>query len=285
MINPGPATKTASSSFLTSPAGAGYAQAAASLAPSLFGSDSVNFRGKYARNKLKHDQKIWAAQQKHHLSTIGPNFAEKMKAVDAAGLHRLAALGISTGGSPAPGSSTQPMIPGQSPDFGSAISEGIQTAQNVSRGNQLSAQAKTMANLKVEEQHLRNDWLRTQIANSKMKTLTTAANANQDAIKLNALKGSPHTGEVIVGEQPPIPHTGTSSGYSLFGPDTIKQKPGVVRGQALEDAVGEIPAAVISPFQFLQDVGYTLDQLLHKRSIKEKSKSDAKKGRGRYRRQ
>lgn len=274
MMAPAAAASAGSNPF-TSALGAGLGAGAASMAGDLISGKSVNFRGKYARNKLKHDQKIWKAQQEHHLSTIGPNMAEHMKALDAAGLHRLSALGI-TPSQGSTSSSNQPMIPGQS-DFGSAVETGINTAINVSDSNRQNAANQAFQKLMIEEQSLRNDWLRTQIANSKLKTLGQITNATQD-IPLESLTGKPHSGHIVVTEQPGTPHTGTNAGYSLFGPDIIRQKPGVVRGQALEDAVGEIPAAVISPFQFMQDIGYTLDEML--RQNYENTKTSPYKGMG-----
>ncbi len=76
------------------PLGYGLGAAAGSLAGNVLSSKSVNFRGKYARNQLAHDKKVWKAKQEHHLSTIGPNQAALMKSLDESGLHRLAALGI-----------------------------------------------------------------------------------------------------------------------------------------------------------------------------------------------
>lgn len=155
------------------PVGYGVGAAAGNLAGQVLTGKGVNFRGKYARNKLAHDKKIWAAQQKHHLSTIRPNQAELMKSMDDSGLHRLAALGI-TPGQGQTSSSNQPMIPGQHPDFGSAIGTGINTALQISQADRSGA-------LAIEEQGLRNDWLKSQIARSNMALLKESANNNVGA--------------------------------------------------------------------------------------------------------
>nr|UXQ88025.1 MAG: DNA pilot protein [Microvirus sp.] len=241
---------------LSGPLGYGLGAAAGSIAGNAFASNKVNFRGKYARNQ--HDFTRWANKNfaADARAEMTPNMVSRVKALDAAGLHRLAALGITPSGSAAQ-SSPQPMIPGQS-DYGSAVSEGINTALNVSQNDR-------MGGLRIEEQTLRNDWLRIQIANSKMAMLKGVSNGSQDVgVSLESLQ-KPHSGKIVVSEQPPIPHTTETSGYSLTGHDTIMQKPGAIRGQALEDAVGELMAAVFGPFQFAQDVGYTGDQWLQRK--------------------
>lgn len=248
------AVGTGAGAFWGGPVGAGLGAAAGQVAGQALSSDAVNFRGKYQRNVAAHNR-----------AQISPDMAARMKALDESGLHRLSALGIVPSGAPA----QQPMIPGQS-DYGNVVSDGINTALNVARSEKQSEAQTVYQGLKLEEQKLRNDWLRTQIANSKLKTLTAAANASQ-GMNLADVAGKPHSGNIVVSEQPPIPHTGQSAGYSLFGGDTIKQKPGVIRGQALEDSVGEVPAALISPFQFMQDIGYTLDQMLYQRHKTRKS--------------
>lgn len=262
------------SNFLTAgfgdAVGYGLGAAAGQVAGNALGGGGVNFRGKYARNKLKHDQKIWDAQQEHHLSTIRPNQAELMKSLDESGLHRLSALGITPSSGPQSAGS-QPMIPGQNV-AGSAVETGINTALNVARSDRQAAHQKQYQRLKLQEQSLRNDWLKTQIANSKLKTLAAASNMSQD-VPLSSLTGKPHSGKVIAQTLDPYAHTSDSHGYSLFGTSgrAIQQKPGTLRGQALEDAIGEIPAAIVSPLQFMQDIGYTLDNMLLEHHNRRKS--------------
>lgn len=182
-----PASTSTFGGALGGPLGYGLGAAAGSIAGNAFSSKAVNFRGKYARNQLKHDKNVWAAQEvqrqknqtwqsAHDIAQISPRQAALMKSMDESGLHRLAALGINPGSGSAAsgpsGTSAQPLIPGQS-DFGNVVSDGINTALNV-------AQSDRMFGLKMQEQELRNDWLRTQIANSRMKMLTGTANSTQD---------------------------------------------------------------------------------------------------------
>nr|UXQ87939.1 MAG: DNA pilot protein [Microvirus sp.] len=157
---------------LSGPLGYGLGAAAGQIAGQAFSSNKVNFRGKYARKQ--HDFTRWANKNFNQdaRDEMTPDMVARVKALDAAGLHRLAALGITPSGSAAQ-SSPQPMIPGQS-DYGSAISDGINTALNVSQNDR-------MFGLKITEQELRNDWLRTQIMNSGTRRMSQVANEQRPA--------------------------------------------------------------------------------------------------------
>ncbi len=213
------------------PVGYGVGAAAGSLASSAFSKKGVNFRGKYARNQLKHDKKVWAAQEAQRrkneiwqtgqnrendlwqTAQISPRQAALMKSMDESGLHRLAALGITPGAGtsmPSPqqgpvGHSSQPIIPGQS-NFGSAVETGINTALNVAQDNR-------MYGLKMQEQELRNDWLRTQIANSRIKTVAALANSQQD------LTGKPGPGPTQPGTLQLNEHTSLPTGITTGSQD------------------------------------------------------------------
>ncbi len=253
---------TGAGGFWGGPVGAGIGAAAGTAAGQALSSNSVNFRGKYARNQLQHQRKIWQAER----DQIGPNMAEQMKALDAAGLHRLAALGMSTPSSSAP--TQQPMIPGQS-DYGNVVSEGINTALNVAQVDRQTNAQKVYQGLKLEEQKLRNDWLRTQIANSRMKSLTQAANVTQDIALKDVTK--PHSGKVVVQPAPGYDHATDTSGYSLFGLMDILQRPGKLTAEGAQQAGGEPLEWLYSLPSVLQDIGYTLDRKLYDRYKNRKS--------------
>ncbi len=59
------------------PVGYGIGSAAGNLAGQLLTGKGVNFRGKYARNKLAHDKKIWSAQSQHARAQVSPDLQEK----------------------------------------------------------------------------------------------------------------------------------------------------------------------------------------------------------------
>ena len=113
----------------------------------------------------------------------------KVEGAKAAGLHPLAALGISTGSGP-----SGAVIPGQSPDAGSAIGQGINTYLNARQAQEDRAHSQQLATLGLEEQRLRNDWLRQQIMASKVKSLAGLTNATRH-----------RTGNVTPGPGPSTP--------------------------------------------------------------------------------
>lgn len=150
------------------PFGYGVGTAAGSLAGSMLQGDGVNFRGKYARNQAQ-----FARDQ------LAPDMIAKMKAAKAAGIHPLIALGLNPASAP-----QQPMIPGQSADFGSAIKAGVDTTLAI-------RDAREMSGLRIEEQKLRNDWLRMQIRNSARARGAVRANSSRPPIREPAPSANP----------------------------------------------------------------------------------------------
>lgn len=161
------ATGTAASSFW-GPFGYGAGAAAGSLAGGLLTGDGVDFRGKYAQN-----QADFARAQ------LAPDMIAKMDAAKAAGVHPLIALGLNPASAP-----QQPMIPGQSADFGSAIKTGVDTALAI-------RDAREMSSLRIEEQQLRNDWLRMQILNSARSRGAQNANSTRPPVREQAPSANP----------------------------------------------------------------------------------------------
>ena len=173
---------TATSTFLTSPAGQGLTAAAGGILGSQFGSPS---RAKQARQRRDQyaDQKKYGSKVLDKQLRINEKYRNReiqgrVADARAAGLHPLAALGIapSSGGS-IPGFSSSD-IPGQH-QTGSAIESGIRTLQGAQRHESQTAHQQVMAGLQLEEQTLRNDWLKTQILNSESKRAAAAANSQQ----------------------------------------------------------------------------------------------------------
>lgn len=162
-----PAAGAAIGSFW-GPFGYGAGAAAGSLVGSLLQGDSVNFRGKYARNQAQ-----FARDQ------LAPDMIAKVKAAKAAGIHPLIALGLNPASA-----SQQPMIPGQSADFGSAIKAGVDTTLAI-------RDAREMSSLRIEEQQLRNDWLRMQILNSARSRGAITANSTRPPIREPAPSANP----------------------------------------------------------------------------------------------
>lgn len=173
----------ASSGFLTSAAGQGLASAAGGFLGSGIGGGTASGRQRDARfnRDMSRSQIKWLA----NFQRQQPNDSIQRLVKDAkrAGLHPLAALGIapSSGGSQSaalPGIAAE--YPGRSP-AGSAIETGIQVMQGAQRFNRQTAHQTAMAELQVEEQTLRNDWLKSQILNSETKRLAQYANAQRPA--------------------------------------------------------------------------------------------------------
>lgn len=169
------------SAFLNSPVVGGVASAAASK---LLGQgDSF---GKYKRNlraSIDIQNNRRRIYDKYYVHPREDSAIQRRVAdARAAGLHPLAALGIpmATGGS---SGGPTPILPGQS-STGSAIGEGIRTAQSIASTNASRQHAQQLADLSLEEQRLRNVWLEEQIKNQRAKRLQGMANA--------AGRGNPH---------------------------------------------------------------------------------------------
>lgn len=97
------------------------------------------------------------------LEYIPKEIKARVEGAKAAGLHPLAAIGMTPAGTPA-------MIPGQS-DTGSIIGEGIQAAAGAYGQAKGREHAQKIAELDLENRKLQNDWLQSQIAASNQKTL------------------------------------------------------------------------------------------------------------------
>lgn len=92
----------------------------------------------------------------------------KVAGARAAGLHPLAAIGMSPSGQPAP------IIPGQN-ETGSIIGQGIETAANVYNQGKQGEAMKQLGALKLEEQKLRNEYLAQQIRHNEVKKISQEA--------------------------------------------------------------------------------------------------------------
>lgn len=237
MANPAPAIMSAARNAGANPATAGFfnafgygaGAAGANLAGQLLTGDGVNFRGKYARN-----QADFARKQ------LAPDMIAKVNAAKAAGIHPLIALGLNPASAP-----QQPMIPGQSPDFGSAIKTGLNTALSI-------REAREMSGLRIEEQRLRNDWLRVQIRNSGLSRGAQAANSERPAetpirpLAPEANIGNAARRSVVTGSGKVIPTRGGTTAQDLeeelndwaqWMPETMHRAYEVGRGQ-LRDYAG-----------------------------------------------
>ena len=149
----------------------------------------------------------------------------KVEGLKASGLHPLAALGMSFPTTSGP-SGSGPSIPGQN-RLGSAVSEGINTALSLKQ-----------AELGLQEQELRNDYLQEQIKASKIARLSQAANAVNDQQKFK-IEESPFTvsGKEINTIAPPPEVTNDSTVLNIFG-KKVPIKAGQTTAQGAEDTVG-----------------------------------------------
>jgi len=254
---PGPGIPIIAGSSTLSGAGSSFLTGAASAVGSAFGGGLF---GQSKGSKRRQVQQSYR-DQRHYLPKIqSAQFQQHMKDVDKAGLHRLAALGIAPASG---GSAIAPSFDSSPSPAGSAIETGINTALSMQRHGRQTSHQKVMAGLQLEEQSLRNDWLRTQIANSNMKRVSDIANSQQDGVPLSSLQTEPKSPyEMRVTPQKPYDHATSSSGYNIGGMK-IRQRPGKLTMQGAEDALGDVGSAFYSPFSILQDIGYTLDQLLY----------------------
>lgn len=160
----------------------------------------------YGRWK-RQQRKLYKYQLRYQPGIERANILAKVQAYKDAGLHPLAALGISSGGAGTPG--VAPPIPGQS-ETGSAISEGIRTGMSVHAKKKQMAHAERVAGLQVDEQQLRNDWLKEQIRNSKLKRAQVLANATRTSGQGTPGPGPQQAGEIRFSEHASVP-TGTTT--------------------------------------------------------------------------
>jgi len=162
------AATNAASSF---PAWGGPAIAGAATVGSAF----LNNSGGSYRARNRDLRKQYKYQERYLPRIASAQFQQRVKDAKDAGLHPLAALGIArSSGGPA----SSPIIPGQN-QTGSAISEGLRTGLQIHGQNQARKHAGQIAELQLDEQRLRNEWLATQIANDRIKAGAAAANAQR----------------------------------------------------------------------------------------------------------
>ncbi len=212
----------AASTFLTSPAGQGLAAGVGGAIGGMFGG-KVTTAGRQRDARFTRDmQNAYDANRFEKYDSI----TARVRDATRAGLHPLAALGIApaSGGGSLPG--LAPAIPGQH-DTGSAVETGINTMLNAQR-SQLSGQhAQEMQGMRLEEQQLRNDWLRSQIMNSESKRLAAAANF---AMPAPAMRPRPQR----------TPHPGEKTRPRYMSPDgTIYSAQGGTSAEVLEQDLGE----------------------------------------------
>lgn len=202
------AAKGGGSSFLGGLGSSFLTGAGAAIGSSMFGSKSRSLESQY-RLSRHHYKKMDQLQRER----VGPNMlAEmraKMAALQDAGLHPLAALGMSM--SSGPNIPMPNVVPGQS-DTGSYVGEGIRAAMAHRADKQSRAHAQTIAGLQLEEQGLRNEWVREQIRNSQIKRAQILSNAAQGSGSRNTPGPGPQeSGNVVLSEHASIPTGKTTS--------------------------------------------------------------------------
>ncbi len=226
-----PAAATAAGGFLSSAGGQGLLAGAGGFLSGLTGGTSFAGRKRDARfsRDMARAQIKW--QDKRQSVAIQKAVAD----AKAAGLHPLAALGISTGsGGAAP-------LPGIAPDYstetpaGSAIETGLNVAAATARTEISRAHTKAMQMMQVREQALRNDYLESQITNSRAKTAAILANSRQTPI----------------GEKGPGP---TEPGQMVFSEHQRAPTGIITSSQAAEDRYWEFGGAA----QGLLNLGYDM---------------------------
>lgn len=249
MPGPGIPIATASPSAFSG-MGSAFLTGAGQAAGSLLGS----FGGQSSKSKRRDQRKAYEYQAKYLPMIQSAQFKQHMKDIDEAGLHRLAGLGISPASGGQAMGAINPNIPGQSPT-GSAIESGINTAINVQRANTQQAHSKVMANLQLEEQSLRNDWLRTQIQASKLKTAGAISNSQQDVIHIpqsGPLSRGTSGFNVTVGEPPEV--TPKNSGIVLPGGQTIPMTSNRTTAEGISDQYGDVVEWVYGAARAIEDI-------------------------------
>lgn len=208
----------------------------------MFGNNPDGYNT-YRSHMRKFTQQQFWAQRKHDRK----RFVALRQGAEAAGLHPLAALGISPGA----GTNAAPMVPGQSRS-GSAISDAIKDV----RADQLARQRLELDNALVHEQIL---------ASQTARAAQTANSAQDAVVTLSQLLAEPRNIgpkrrgiDFKVTKGKALEHATKETGYNLAGLIPIKEYPGRVRGQALADSLGEGPMEwVMQPINFMLDLAYT----------------------------
>ncbi len=181
---------SATSAFLTSPVVGGAIAAAGSL---------IGAGKKQSYTSMKRNARFTSAQQRQYDRYRYRKFDSvraRVRDAKSAGLHPLAALGIApASGGMLPG--MEQTIPGQN-TAGSAIETGINVMQGMSREQTRNVHSQSMQKMQLEEQELRNDWLKSQILNSENKRLAGMANSQRptpDPAMRRATPYKPHPSE------------------------------------------------------------------------------------------
>lgn len=234
---------------------------------SMFGNDPDGYNT-YRSHMRKFTADQYAAARKHDRR----RFRALRQGAEWAGLHPLAALGISPSSAP----SAAPMVPPGQTRTGSVVKDIIAEAEQRS--------------FQLERQQLENDLIREQIAASRHARKGQESNYIQDQdpsvpgiqIKhkdLLRLKDR-HPEDFMVSVAPPPEHTGTDSGLSLYGLLNLEQRPGSLTAQGAEDALGEPWNWVYNLFNLPATAGYNIDKQIERWATKKYgSKKKAKASR------
>lgn len=170
----GAAVGTAFGAYFGGPYGAAAGASTGGQIGGMFDSTTQAGRDRNLRTAYKY-------QARYQPEVNKQVFRQQIKSYKEAGLHPLAALGISTGSGGGQPAQADPQMPGQS-STGSAIGEGLALVGQQSRqthGAQMGKMAQRAALLGLEEQGLRNDYLRAQIAASEQRRLMQLANSQR----------------------------------------------------------------------------------------------------------
>nr|UXQ88077.1 MAG: DNA pilot protein [Microvirus sp.] len=200
-----PIAAKAGSSFLTSPIAGGIA---AGVTQGIFNKAS----SKSFRSRNRDMRKNYQYQERYLPNIQSALFKQKIADVKAAGLHPLAALGVSFGGSGSAASA--PDLAGQN-NTGSAIGAGLETAQRLAGTQSSQAHGRQLAGLQLQEQQLRNDWLAQQIKHGTIKMAAQLANVGTRSSNLEPGPGPQQPGAVHFSETQSMPTGKTTSAEAV----------------------------------------------------------------------
>lgn len=195
----------------------------------------------------------------------------KVADAKAAGLHPLAALGISTGGS-----GTAPMgIPSYSGSFpyqedsgiGNAIGQGVNAYLSAKEYEQRKADAKeirshnkALAELRLEKARKENEWLQTQIDASNLRNLERTANSQQDTW-LHEMGGTESPllapGGIKVRKAKPVDHVVEGQGTSNFFGIPMLERPGRATSEGIGDRYGDLIESLYGIYKYNDDLKYS----------------------------
>ena len=217
------------------------------------------------------DQNLW-----YRDNITAQEIQTKVADAKAAGLHPLAALGISTGGS-----GTAPMgIPSYSGTFpyddgkgiGNAIGQGINTYLSAKEYEQrkkdqadIRDHNKALAELRLEKARKENEWLDTQIEASTLRNLERKMNSQQDTW-LHELAGTESPllapGGIKVRKAKPVDHVVEGQGTSNFFGLPMLERPGRATGEGIGDRYGDIVEALYGLYKYNDDLKYSFGKYL-----------------------